>query len=173
MKKELINAAAVNIKAAAELKSANKEFTTISSTLRFMQTREMLDAGYSKMFAKYGCLESITVPAFFAQLHPCLHGTDKKGNDYVGIWGMKTTKDANGNVVSEEEVLRKVTAWNPTKVFRVLEQSYQAYKADNNKEEAEVVAPEPTPEPAPEPKAKKESKSKGKGKGGKKGAKAA
>jgi len=113
----------------SDLRGGNKEYTSISRVLKDIQRKDMLKAGYGKVFEAVG-LEagSITPADFFAAVPKGMHGTDKKGNDFVGIWGWKTTKDKDGKVTSREAVLRKVTAWTPNKLFKVLAQSQELNK---------------------------------------------
>ncbi len=110
---------------ASDLRGGNKEYTSISRVLKDIQRKDMLKAGYGKVFEAVG-LEagSITPAEFFAAVHKDMHGTDKKGNDFVGIWGTKMNKETG----LTEPVLRKVTAWTPNKLFKVLAQSQELNK---------------------------------------------
>lgn len=111
---------------ASDLRGANKEYTSISRVLKDIQRKDMLKAGYGKVFEAVGLEAGNITPAdFFAAVPEGMHGTDKKGTDFVGIWGWKTLeKDAEGKVTKREAVLRKVTAWTPNKLFKVLAQSH-------------------------------------------------
>lgn len=112
---------------AGSLRSANKEYTSISSVLKDIQRSAYLKAGYADVFKAVGIdtdERKLTPKDFFDRVHKSLHGTDKKGQDYVGIWGTKTNKETG----LAEPVLRKVTAWTPRKVFMVLAQSIEAAK---------------------------------------------
>lgn len=109
---------------ATDLRNANKEYTSISRVLKDIQTPEMLDAGYRKVFDALGLEGGMVIPAgFFNSIPASMHGKDKKGNDFVGIWGYRIIKDAEGKEVGKEPVLRKVTAWSPTRIFKVLAQA--------------------------------------------------
>ena len=115
---------------AVYLREGNKEYTSISRVLKDIQRRDMLKSGYGKVFEAVG-LEagSITPADFFKAVPKTMHGTDKKGNDFVGIWGWKVVeKDAEGKATKKEAVLRKVTAWTPNKLFKVLAQSQEQSK---------------------------------------------
>ena len=115
---------------ASELRGGNKEYTSISRVLKDIQRKDMLKAGYGKVFEAVG-LEAggITPAEFFAAVPAGMHGTDKKGNDFVGIWGWKVVeRDKEGKAVKKEAVLRKVTAWTPNKLFKVLAQSQELSK---------------------------------------------
>lgn len=114
----------------ADLRGGNKEYTSISRVLKDIQRKDMLKAGYGKVFEAVGLVAGGVTPAdFFAAVPAGMHGTDKKGNDFVGIWGWKVTKkDDEGKVVEREAVLRKVTSWTPNKLFKVLAQSQELSK---------------------------------------------
>jgi hypothetical protein len=131
MKYDFINNASELLKGVAgSMRSADKEYRSISSVLKDIQRSQLLKAGYREVFAAVGVdvdAEKLTPAAFFEKVHKNLHGTDKKGNDYVGIWGMKKQKDASDKEV-QIPVLRKVTSWTPRKVFQVLAQSIEAAK---------------------------------------------
>lgn len=128
---EFINVANNVLKSVAtELRSGNKEYTSISRILKYIQRKDMLKAGYGKVFEAVG-LEagSITPADFFAAVPKTMHGTDKKGNDFVGIWGWKVVeKDAEGKATKKEAVLRKITSWTPNKLFKVLAQAQELNK---------------------------------------------
>lgn len=111
---------------AANLREANKEYTSISSVLKDIQRSQLLKAGYREVFAAVGIdtdAVKLTPAEFFERVHKDLHGTDKKGKDFVGIWGNKKNDDG-----TTTPVLRKVTSWTPRKVFMVLAQSIEAAK---------------------------------------------
>ena len=128
---DFIESANVVIKSvASELRNGNKEYTSISRVLKDIQRKDMLKSGYGKVFEAVG-LEAggITPAEFFAAVPEGMHGTDKKGNDFVGIWGWKVVeRDKEGKAVKKEAVLRKVTAWTPNKLFKVLAQSQELSK---------------------------------------------
>lgn len=109
---------------ASDLREGNKEYTSISRILKDIQRKDMLKAGYGKVFEAVG-LEagSITPAIFFAAIPDGMHGKDKKGNDFVGLWGYK--KEADG---TKAPVLRKVTSWTPNKMFKVLAQAQELNK---------------------------------------------
>lgn len=112
---------------ASNLRSGNKEYTSISSVLKDILRNQYLKAGYREVFAALGVdvdKEKLEPKTFFARVHSSLHGTDKKGNDFVGVWGTKTDKKTG----LTEPVLRKITSWTPRKVFMVLAQSIEAAK---------------------------------------------
>lgn len=124
------NANVVLKNVASELRGGNREYTSISRVLKDIQRKDMLKAGYGKVFEAVG-LEAggITPAEFFAAVPEGMHGTDKKGNDFVGIWGWKVVeRDKEGKAVKKEAVLRKVTAWTPNKLFKVLAQSQELCK---------------------------------------------
>ena len=128
---DFIESANVVLKGVAtELRGGNKEYTSISRVLKDIQRKDMLKAGYCKVFEAVGLKAGSVTPAdFFAAVPECMHGTDKKGNDFVGVWGWKVVeKDAEGKATKKEAVLRKVTAWTPNKLFKVLAQSQQLNK---------------------------------------------
>lgn len=112
------------------LRGGNKEYTSISRVLKDIQRKDMLKAGYGKVFEAVGLEAGGITPAdFFAAVPEGMHGTDKKGNDFVGIWGWKVTeRDKEGKATKKEAVLRKVTAWTPNKLFKVLAQSQELNK---------------------------------------------
>lgn len=114
----------------AHLREANKEYTSISRLLKDIQRKDMLRAGYGKVFEAVGMVAGNITPAeFFAAIPEGMHGKDKKGNDFVGIWGWKVVeRDKEGKATKREAVLRKVTAWTPNKLFKVLAQSQELNK---------------------------------------------
>ena len=124
---QVIESANVVIKnVAAQLRNANNEYTSIGSVLKDIQRSEYLKAGYRDVFAAVGVdvnTEKLAPAAFFARLHKTQWGKDKKGQEYVGVWGMKKQDDG-----TQTPVLRKVTSWTPRKVFMVLAQSIEAAK---------------------------------------------
>lgn len=111
----------------SDLRGGNKEYTSISRVLKDIQRKDMLKAGYGNVFEAVGLEAGGITPAdFFAAVPAGMHGTDKKGNDFVGIWGWKVTKrDKDGKAIEKEAVLRKVTSWTPNKLFKVLAQSQE------------------------------------------------
>lgn len=117
---------------AGELRGGNKEYTSISRVLKDIQRKDMLKAGYGKVFEAVGLEGGKVTPAeFFAAVPEQMHGNDKKGNDFVGLWGWKVVeRDANGKATKKEAVLRKVSSWTPNKLFKVLAQAQEL----NNKE---------------------------------------
>lgn len=120
------NANAVLKSVAGELRNGNKEYTGICSVLKDIQRTQYLKAGYRAVFAAVGVdvdAEKLTPATFFSRVHSSLYGIDKKGEKYVGIWGNKKNEDG-----TTTQVLRKVTAWTPRKVFMVLAQSIEAAK---------------------------------------------
>ena len=110
-----------------ELREGNKEYTSISRVLKDIQRKDMLKAGYGKVFEAVGMeAGKVTPKEFFAAIPKGMHGTDKKGEDFVGVWGWKTIeKDKDGKVTKREAVLRKVTSWTPNKLFKVLAQAQE------------------------------------------------
>ena len=126
---ELANAVLKNV--GADLRGGNKEYTSISRVLKDIQRKDMLKAGYGKVFEAVGMeAGKITPKEFFAAIPKGMHGTDKKGEDFVGLWGWKVTKrDKEGKAVEKEAVLRKVTSWTPNKLFKVLAQSQELNNA--------------------------------------------
>ena len=130
---ELANAVLKNV--GAELRGGNKEYTSISRVLKDVQRRDMLKAGYGKVFEAVGMeAGSITPAKFFAAIPASMHGTDKKGVDFVGIWGWKVIeRDKDGKVTKKEAVLRKVTSWSPNKLFKVLAQAQELNAEKNGK----------------------------------------
>ena len=128
---EFINVANNVLKSVAtEVRSGNKEYTNISRILKDIQRKDMLKSGYGKVFEAVG-LEagSITPADFFAAVPKTMHGQDKKGADYVGIWGWKTLeRDAEGKATKREAVLRQITSWTPNKLFKVLAQAQELNK---------------------------------------------
>lgn len=110
-----------------QMRDGDKEYRSISGVLKDIQRSNLLKAGYRDVFAAVGLdvdAEKLTPAKFFGLVHPSLHGTDKKGNDFVGVWGTRTDKETG----MTEPVLRKVTSWTPRKVFMVLAQSIAAAK---------------------------------------------
>jgi hypothetical protein len=114
----------------SDLRGGNKEYTSISRVLKDIQRKDMLKAGYGKVFEAVGLEAGGITPAdFFAAVPEGMHGKDKKGNDFVGIWGWKVVeRDKEGKATKKEAVLRKVTAWTPNKLFKVLAQSQELNK---------------------------------------------
>ena len=126
-----IESANVVLKAVAgDLRDANREYTSISRVLKDIQRRDMLKAGYGKVFEAVGLEAGKITPAeFFAAVPEGMHGVDKKGKDFVGVWGWKVVeRDAEGKPTKKEAVLRKVTSWTPNKLFKVLAQSQELNK---------------------------------------------
>lgn len=120
------NANVVIKSVAANLRSGDKLYRSISSVLKDIQRSEYLKAGYAEVFAAVGIdvkAGKLTPADFFGKVHSSLKATDKKGVEYVGVLGYK--KEENG---SRTPVLRKVTSWTPRKVFMVLAQSIEAAK---------------------------------------------
>lgn len=115
---------------AGELRGGNKEYTSISRVLKDIQRKDMLKAGYGKVFEAVGLEAGKITPAeFFAAIPEGMHGKDKKGEDFVGVWGWKVVeRDAEGKPTKKEAVLRKVTSWTPNKLFKVLAQSQELNK---------------------------------------------
>ena len=101
-----------------DLRNANKENCSLSRVLKDMQRNCLLDAGYKAVFEKLGITDKIDVPTFKSKLHSSMFGTDKKGNEFIGIWGY--SKDSNGKMIP---TLRKVTAWSANKIFKAIAQS--------------------------------------------------
>lgn len=124
------NANAVLKSVAANLRKGNQEYTSISRVLKDIQRRDMLKAGYAEVFEAVGLEAGKITPAeFFAAVPKSMHGKDKKGEDFVGIWGWKVVeKDKDGKATKREAVLRKVTAWTPNKLFKVLAQAQELNK---------------------------------------------
>jgi hypothetical protein len=124
------NANVVLKSVAANLRSGNKEYTSISRVLKDIQRKDMLKAGYGEVFKAVGLEAGEITPAdFFAAVPQSMHGKDKKGEDFVGIWGWKVTeRDKDGKATKKEAVLRKVTAWTPNKLFKVLAQAQELNK---------------------------------------------
>lgn len=128
---DFIESANVVLKSVAgDLREGNKEYTSISRVLKDIQRKDMLKAGYGKVFEAVGLYAGKITPAeFFAAVAKDMHGKDKKGNDFVGIWGWKVVeRDEEGKPTKKEAVLRKVTAWTPNKLFKVLAQSQELGK---------------------------------------------
>ena len=125
---EVANAVLKNV--GADLRGGNKEYTSISRVLKDIQRKDMLKAGYAAVFAAVGMeAGNVTPKEFFAAVPQSMHGTDKKGNDFVGIWGWKVlARDAEGKPTKKEAVLRKVTSWSPNKLFKVLAQAQELSK---------------------------------------------
>jgi len=113
-----------------ELRNGNKEYTSISRVLKDIQRKDMLKSGYAAVFEALGLEGGKVTPAdFFAAVPEQMHGQDKKGADYVGLWGWKVVeRDKDGKATKKEAVLRKVSSWTPNKLFKVLAQSQQLNK---------------------------------------------
>ena len=127
----------------SSLRDGNKEYTSISRVLKDIQRAEMLKCGYDVVFKHLGFNDvkkvKVTPAQFFAALEPEQWGTttnkagQQVGEKWVGLWGMAQKKDEKGNKVTEVvdgvevpvmvPVLRKVTAWTPTKLFKVYSQT--------------------------------------------------
>lgn len=125
-KKVIENANNVLKGVSGSLRSADKEYRSISGVLKDIQRSNLLAAGYKDAFAAVGIdIEAgkLTPAEFFGKVHSALKATDKKGNEYVGVWGLKTEEDGK-----KKPVLRKITSWTPRKVFMVLAQSIEAAK---------------------------------------------
>ena len=112
------------------LRGGNKEYTSISRVLKDIQRKDMLKAGYGKVFEAVGIeAGKLTPKDFFDALPEGMWGVDKKGNKFVGLWGWKVVaRDKEGKPTKKEAVLRKVTAWSPNKLFKVLAQSQELNK---------------------------------------------
>lgn len=147
MKTTVINNANESMKAVrTDLRSANKEYTSISRVLKDIQRREMMKAGYGNVFAALKLQpengkSTVEPAAFFKALVPEMWGQtynkagEAVGEKWVGCWGIAAKKDKSGNKVLDaagnvvtEPVLRKITAWTPTKLFKVWAQS-EAFRA--------------------------------------------
>lgn len=115
---------------ASNLRAGNKEYTSISRVLKDIQRKDMLAAGYAAVFEALGLEGGKVTPAdFFKAVPETMHGQDKKGNDFVGLLGWRVLeRDKDGKATKKEAVLRKVTAWTPNKLFKVLAQSQQLSK---------------------------------------------
>lgn len=124
---------------AANLRKGNQEYTSISRVLKDIQRKDMLKAGYGEVFKAVGLHagekdekgKTIVVEPkdFFAAVPQSMHGKDKKGEDFVGVWGWKVVeRDKDGKATKKEAVLRKVTAWTPNKLFKVLAQAQELNK---------------------------------------------
>ena len=142
---EILATATESLKAVRnDLRDGNKEYTSISRVLKDIQRKDMMKAGYGQVFEAIRLTADdedgkVTPKSFFDRLAPEMWGrtTNKAGvvsDPWVGIWGTAAKKDAEGNKVLDAEgnvvtepVLRKVTAWTPTKLFKVWAQS-QAFK---------------------------------------------
>lgn len=128
-----------------DLRDGNKEYTSISRVLKDIQRKEMMKCGYGQVFASLHLSpaegkERVEPADFFAALAPEMWGrtTNKAGvvsDPWVGVWGTAAKKDAEGNKILDaqgnpvtEAKLRKITAWSPTKLFKVWAQS-EAFKA--------------------------------------------
>lgn len=114
----------------SDLRGGNNEYTSISRVLKDIQRKDMLKCGYGKVFEALGIVAGKVTPAeFFAVIPEGMHGKDKKGNDFVGLWGWKVLeRDAEGKVTKREAVLRKVTSWSPNKLFKVWAQANELNK---------------------------------------------
>lgn len=121
---------------AASLRSANKEYTSLSSVLKDIQRKAYLDAGYKAVFDALGYEGGKVTPKdFFAATTPEQWGRtvrkNKEDEKWLGIWGWAQVKDETGKPVMEadgktpkvEPKLRKVTSWTPNKLFKVLAQA--------------------------------------------------
>ena len=147
MKTTVINNANESMKAVrTDLRSANKEYTSISRVLKDIQRKELLDCGYKKVFDALHLepakgKDKVEPKQFFDALTPEMWGQtyskagEPVGEKWVGLWGISAKKDKAGNKVLDaagnvvtEPVLRKVTAWTPTKLFKVWAQS-EAFRA--------------------------------------------
>lgn len=139
-----INSANESIKTVgANLRSGNKEYTSLSRVLKDTQRAELLKAGYREVYEALGLnvdgKTKVTPAEFLAALAPEQWGQtynkagEKVGEKWVGIWGWAQKKDSEGNKVFEtvngaevpvmEPKLRKVTAWTPNKLFKVYAQA--------------------------------------------------
>lgn len=134
---DFIASASESIKnVSASLRSANKEYTSLSSVLKDIQRSAYLRAGYADVFRALGYEGGKVTPKdFFAATEPEQWGTteykNKENEKWLGIWGWAQVKDETGKPVmmpdgktpKTEPKLRKVTSWTPTKLFKVLAQA--------------------------------------------------
>ena len=129
---------------ANNLRSANKEYTSLSRVLKDIQRADLMKSGYKSVFEGLGLPTDgkVTPKMLLDATCPEQWGRsfNKKGepvgDEWLGIWGWAQKKDETGAKIYEEDgvtpvmvaVLRKVTAWSPTKLFKVYAQA-QALKA--------------------------------------------
>lgn len=145
---EIISSANATIKNVSNsLRDGNREYTSISRVLKDVQRADLMKAGYKDVFEAVGMPSdrSVTPNDVWAVCAPEQWGQtyNKKGEPvgekWIGIWGTKQIVidgvkqyEQDGKTPIMEEVLRKVTAWTPTKLFKVLAQA-QAIKAQEAK----------------------------------------
>lgn len=120
------NANVVIKSVAAELRNANKEYTSLSAVLREMKRKDMLKAGYQTVLAAVGVADANTLtPAFLreqCQEEQLVDYTNKKTKQVekvMAIQGYKLADDGKTRIV----VWRRVTSWTPRKVVLILAQS--------------------------------------------------
>lgn len=108
------------------LRAADKERNSLSQVL--VDIRRLWNKGYDKAFAVVGITDSN--PKEFnptrikrAISEKCLV-KDKTGKDQIGLWGYRSIKNDKGEVVGKESVQRVVRSWSPSKLLRVLAQSF-------------------------------------------------
>lgn len=117
----------------SDMKEANREYTSISRVLKDIQRSDLMRKGFAACFEAVGIEKGHKVePAEFFAAVPVENWVEaRKGREaMVGIWGLTTKKDEQGNVVKDAEgnevkvpVLRAVSSWTPRKVFLVLAQA--------------------------------------------------
>ena len=121
------------------LRDANKEFTSLSRVLRVVQCADLMKAGYSDCFAAVGFPtdRKVTAAMVFAALaqeqwvETVIKSGERKGETErtAGLWGYKQVVVDGVKQVDEkgapvvEPCLRKITAWTPTKLFKLLAQA--------------------------------------------------
>lgn len=110
----------------ADVRTANKEFNSLSSVLRVMTRADMLKAGYKAAFLAVGVTDpkALTPKALTEMCAPeqFVAVTNKrtgKEEQVMAVQGWKTSDDGKTKV----PVWRKITSWTPTKVLTLMAQS--------------------------------------------------
>lgn len=145
---DFIQCANVSMKNCSEsLNNANKAYTSISQVLKDIQRKTMMEAGYASVFTSLGLAAdgTFTPAQFFAVMSKEQFNKVKVGKgktrheeERLGIWGWTQAKDKDGNKLFEadgvtpkmEAVLRTVSAWTPTRLFKCIAQA-NAIKAQS------------------------------------------
>lgn len=146
---EIIVTANVEMKNVAKvLRDANREFTSLSSVLRFMQdatNAPEMAHNYLQMLAELGIPteETVTPRVIMDSLDESQfvevttgRGKDKRTQKMAGIWSNVQKRDEEGNKIFDEtgapvleQVCRPVKSWTPTKLARLLAQAVAFYDA--------------------------------------------
>ncbi len=124
-----------------ELRNANREYTSLSSVLKDIQRVKFMEAGYATVFEGLGLrsdgkftpreFTEVMCEEQFAEV-TVGKGKDKHTEKRLGVWGYRQKVDPetkekvyeqDGVTPVMEAVLRVVTSWTPTKLFKAIAQA--------------------------------------------------